>query len=131
METELKKDKFRNAILLALEERRMSELEKIDTGLVRKDAEHLYRALTAKEGGESAMINIIVVRSDKHLVEVLKAFETQKEYRLQNNLPSHPIDVSFATNSAKMGNISGIGLGIDRLLKIINQQTSCLFTDSP
>lgn len=77
MQTELKKDKFRNAILLALEEKRMSENEKLSLDLVRKDAEHLYRALTAKEGGETAMINIIVVRSDKHLAEVLRVFESQ------------------------------------------------------
>ena len=75
METELKKDKFRTAVLLALEEKRMPEGQKLDMSLVRKDVEHLYKALTAKEGGETAMINIIVVRSDKHLVEIMKVFE--------------------------------------------------------
>ena len=75
MQTELKKDKFRNAVLLALEEKRMDENEKLSIDLVRKDAKHLYEALTAKEGGETAMINIIVVRSDKHLAEVLRVFE--------------------------------------------------------
>ena len=75
MQTELKKDKFRNAILLVLEERRMKESEKLDMSLVRKDVEHLYKALTAKEGGETAMINIIVVRSDKHLAEIMRVFE--------------------------------------------------------
>ena len=77
MQTELKKDKFRNAVLLALEERRMAENEKLSIDLVRKDAQDLYRALTSKEGGETAMINIIVVRSDKHLAEVLRIFESQ------------------------------------------------------
>lgn len=77
MQTELKKDKFRNAVLLALEEKRMSENEKLHIDLVRQDALNLYKALTAKEGGETAMINIIVVRSDKHLAEVLRVFETQ------------------------------------------------------
>ena len=77
MQTELKKDKFRNAVLLALEEKRMSESEKLSIELVRRDAQDLYRALTAKEGGETAMINIIVVRSDKHLAEVLRVFESQ------------------------------------------------------
>ncbi|KAL8901355.1 MAG: hypothetical protein Q9207_005234 [Kuettlingeria erythrocarpa] len=75
MQTELKKDKFRNAILLALEEKRQSEKEKLDIGLVRRDAQELYKALTSKEGGETAMINIIVVRSDNHLREVLRTFE--------------------------------------------------------
>ena len=77
MQTELKKDKFRNAVLLALEEKRMSESDKLSIELVRRDAQDLYRALTAKEGGETAMINIIVVRSDKHLAEVLRVFEGQ------------------------------------------------------
>lgn len=75
MQTELKKDKFRTAILLALEQRRMEECEKISTDLVRRDVQDLYRALTSKEGGETAMINIIVVRSDNHLREVLRSFE--------------------------------------------------------
>ena len=77
MQTELKKDKFRNAVLLALEEKRMSESEKLSIELVRRDAQDLYRALMAKEGGETAMINIIIVRSDKHLGEVLRVFESQ------------------------------------------------------
>lgn len=77
MQTELKKDKFRFAILLALEEKRMSESEMLSIELVRRDAQDLHRALTAKEGGETAMINIIVVRSDKHLAEVLRVFESQ------------------------------------------------------
>lgn len=75
MQTELKKDKFRTAILLALEQRRMEECEKISTDLVRRDVQDLYRALTSKEGGETAMINIIVVRSDNHLRQVLRSFE--------------------------------------------------------
>ncbi|KAL8932721.1 MAG: hypothetical protein Q9211_006156 [Gyalolechia sp. 1 TL-2023] len=75
MQTELKKDKFRHAILLALEEKRMSENEKLDIQLVRRDTQELYKALTSKDGGETAMINVIVVRSDNHLREVLKTFE--------------------------------------------------------
>lgn len=75
MQMELKKDKFRNAVLLALEEKRMSNNEKLDVNLVRRDTQELHRALTSKEGGETAMINIIVVRSDNHLREVLRSFE--------------------------------------------------------
>lgn len=75
MQTELKKDKFRNAVLLALEEKRMAETEKLSIDLVQRDSQALYRALISKEGGETAMINIIVVRSDNHLREVLRVFE--------------------------------------------------------
>ena len=75
MQTELKKDKFRNAVLLALEEKRMEEGRGVDIELVKRDVHDLYKALTAKEGGETAMIQIIVVRSDNHLREVLRVFE--------------------------------------------------------
>lgn len=75
MESELKKDKFRTAVLLVLQEKRMANSDKLDMALVRKDVELLHKALTAKEGGETAMINIIVVRSDKHLAEIMKVFE--------------------------------------------------------
>jgi len=75
MKAELKADKFRTAILLALEERRQEENVPLSIDLVRRDVQDLHRALTAKEGGETAMINIIVVRSDKHLREVLQVFE--------------------------------------------------------
>ena len=75
MQTELKKDKFRNAILLALEEKRGDELEKVSKTRVKADVDALYKALVAKDGGETAMIEIIVVRSDAHLREVLRDFE--------------------------------------------------------
>ena len=73
MQTELKKDKFRNAVLLALEERRMSEDEKLSIELVRRDVQDLYKALTSS--AETAMINIIVARSNNHLREALRIFE--------------------------------------------------------
>ncbi|MCJ1337725.1 hypothetical protein MMC09_003008 [Bachmanniomyces sp. S44760] len=75
MEMELKKDKFRNAVLLVLEEKRMDEITPLSSKLIRQDVEELHRALTSKEGGETAMINIVVVRSDTHLREVLRAYE--------------------------------------------------------
>lgn len=53
---------------------------------------------------------------------ILKSFNSEKDYRVKNSLPLHPIDSSFAANSAKLKLNSGIGLGIDRLLKIINQK---------
>ena len=73
MKAELKADKFRTAILLALDERRALESELLDIDVVQSDASKLYRALTA--GSETAMIEIIVVRSDAHLREVLRLFE--------------------------------------------------------
>jgi hypothetical protein len=75
MQTELKKDKFRNAILIALHAKRQDELAPISKSLVAEDVRDLYKALVAKDGGETAMIEIIVVRSDLHLRQVLKQFE--------------------------------------------------------
>lgn len=77
--TELKADKFRTAILLALEERRMPESSPLDIRLVRDDVHQLAQALSSP-GGESDMIKIIVVRSDAHLREVLRLFE--RTYRV-------------------------------------------------
>ena len=79
MKAELKADKFRTAILLALEERRGVEGAGLDLRLVQGDVKDLHAALVAPSGGETAMIQIIVVRSDAHLREVLRVFEA--EYR--------------------------------------------------
>ncbi|ERF74993.1 hypothetical protein EPUS_08038 [Endocarpon pusillum Z07020] len=75
MRAELKADKFRLAILLALEENRMADSAALDPELIAHDVRDLYRALTSRDGGETAMIQIIVLRSDAHLREVLRAFE--------------------------------------------------------
>ena len=74
MKAELKADKFRTAILLALEENRMPESSPLSKSLVKQDVIDLHSALHAP-GGESALISIIVVRSDAHLRQVLKVFE--------------------------------------------------------
>lgn len=74
MRSELRADKFRVAILLALEGQRQDEREPLDRRLVRDDVQDLYRAIV-REGGETAMIHIIVLRSDTHLREVLRTYE--------------------------------------------------------
>ena len=75
MEKELKMDKFRVAVLMALEERRQEEQDIYPMEYRNRDVDMLHRALTAKQGGESAMLEIIVRRSDAHLREVLKTYE--------------------------------------------------------
>ncbi|KAF7718748.1 Uncharacterized protein PECH_004269 [Penicillium ucsense] len=75
MRAELKADKFRTAVLLALEERRQEEREPLDDRLIRQDVQDLHRALVSREGGETAMINVIVTRSDTHLREMLREYE--------------------------------------------------------
>lgn len=75
MEKELKMDKFRNAVLMVLEERRQEEQDSYPMEYRNRDVDMLHRSLTAKQGGESAMLDIVVRRSDAHLREVLKTYE--------------------------------------------------------
>ncbi|KFH46216.1 Annexin A7-like protein [Hapsidospora chrysogenum ATCC 11550] len=81
MRTELKEDKFKKAVLMVLDERRMEELDAygrrlpIDYKLVDHDVDDLRQAVKAEKGGESLMISIVVQRSDSHLREVLKEYE--------------------------------------------------------
>ncbi|KAI0863567.1 Annexin [Xylaria cubensis] len=81
MKTELKEDKFKKAVLIVLEERRMEENDgygrplPIDRRLVEDDVEALWSAVRAEKGGETAMIQIVLLRSDSHMREVLKLYE--------------------------------------------------------
>jgi hypothetical protein len=75
MKMELKEDKFKKAVLMVLEEKRMEESSRIDRDLLEDDVRDLHKAVRADKGGESLMISIIVVRSDTHLREVLRSYE--------------------------------------------------------
>jgi hypothetical protein len=80
MKTELKEDKFKKAVLMVLDEQRMEEYDaygrpnRIDYDLVKDDVKDLRRSVKSEKGGESAMISIVVQRSDTHLREVLRAY---------------------------------------------------------
>lgn len=75
MEKELKMDKFRTAVLMALEGRRQEEQDAYPLEYRARDVDMLDQCLRAKEGGESAMLEIIVRRSEAHLREVLKEYQ--------------------------------------------------------
>ncbi|KAI6778205.1 Annexin A7-like protein [Emericellopsis cladophorae] len=81
MKTELKEDKFKKAVLMVLEERRMDDYDHngrkipLDYKLVDEDVHSLRQAIKAEKGGESLMISIVVQRSDNHLREVLKEYD--------------------------------------------------------
>ncbi|RBR05308.1 uncharacterized protein FIESC28_11393 [Fusarium coffeatum] len=83
MKEELKEDKFKKAVLLVLEERRMEEYDHygrllpIDYALVDHDVADLRRSIKSERGGETAMINIIVLRSNSHLRAILQEYERQ------------------------------------------------------
>jgi Annexin len=75
MDKELKADKFRVAVLTALEERKQEENDVWPIEYRNKDVDTLYDALRRRDGGESAILNIVVTRSNAHLKEVLRTYE--------------------------------------------------------
>lgn len=83
MKHELKEDKFKKAVLMVLDEERMEDLDgygrelPIDGALVEDDVHNLRKAVKAEKGGESAMIGIVVKRSDNHLREILRVYHEQ------------------------------------------------------
>ncbi|KAL7913520.1 Annexin [Trichoderma velutinum] len=83
MKTELKEDKFKKAVLMVLDERRMEEYDyegrrlPLDYKLIDQDVDDLHKAVKSEKGGETMMISIVVQRSDGHLRAVLKEYEHQ------------------------------------------------------
>jgi hypothetical protein len=75
MDKELKADKFRKAVLMALEGERQEESDVWPVEYRNRDVDALYKALKAREGGESAILGIVVMRSDAHLRECLRTYE--------------------------------------------------------
>ncbi|KAJ4373850.1 hypothetical protein N0V83_002589 [Neocucurbitaria cava] len=75
MDKELKADKFRKAILMALEGERQEESDIWPIDYRNRDVDTLYKAIKAREGGESTMLSVVIMRSDVHLREVLRTYE--------------------------------------------------------
>lgn len=96
MKAELKADKFRTAILLTLEERRMPEGLGLDMKKIHEDGLNLYQALN-NPGGESLMLQIVLTRSNDHLKEVLRYYEKSygKNFAREMIRKSQNLVVSF------------------------------------
>lgn len=75
MDKELKADKFRAAVLMALDEKRQEENDVWPVEYRNRDVDTLYNSLRRREGGESAILEIVVMRSDAHLRDCLKTYE--------------------------------------------------------
>jgi hypothetical protein len=81
MREELREDKFKKAVMMVLDERRMDEYDShgrrvpVDMQLVDDDVEALRKAIKAEKGGESLMISVVVTRSDSHLREILNEYD--------------------------------------------------------
>lgn len=78
MKRELKEDKFKTAIMLVLDERKMEEptrMRPLDRRAVERDVRDLYHAIRSERGGETDMIQIVVRGSEAHMREVLRVYE--------------------------------------------------------
>ncbi|KAB2580385.1 Annexin A4 [Lasiodiplodia theobromae] len=75
METELKKDKFRMAILTALDAHRQEEGDVWPLEYRNRDVDAMYDAVRAREGGESDILRIVCTRSDAHLRDCLETYK--------------------------------------------------------
>ncbi|KAF2839148.1 Annexin [Patellaria atrata CBS 101060] len=75
MDKELKADKFRTAVLMALEEKRQDERDVYPEEYRNRDVHTLHNAVKSREGGESTMLQIVITRSDAHLRDILKRYE--------------------------------------------------------
>jgi hypothetical protein len=74
VKSEVKPDKFRLAILLALSESRQSDNAPIDKTLISEDVRALRHALV--EGTEMDVLQIVLVRGNAHLREVLHIYKS-------------------------------------------------------
>jgi len=52
-------------------------------------------------------------------LSIKQSFETEKQYRLKNNLPLHPYSEDFINSCANLPPCSGVGLGLNRLQNLL------------
>lgn len=120
MDKELRADKFRKAVLMALDAQRQEESDVWPAEYRNRDVDTLYKALKAREGGESAILGVVVMRSDAHLRECLRTYERKYQgsfarecLRKSNNLVvSSTISVPFSPLSSHIHRLVSIYLSI-------------------
>jgi hypothetical protein len=99
MDKELKADKFRKAVSLALEANRQEESDVWPAEYKQRDADTLYRAIKAREGGESAMLSVVIMRSDAHLRDVLRGYERTYQSSFARDALRKSNNLVVSTNS--------------------------------
>ena len=113
MDKELKADKFRVAVLTVLEEKKQEESDAWPTEYKNRDVDALYEAIRRRDGGETAILNIVLTRSNSHIRECLKIYErkyqvnfAKEALRKSNNLV---VSICGANRCHSLGadNISG------------------------
>ncbi len=107
-EGELKADKFRYAILLALSEQRQSGEKKkqVSSREVQEDVVALLRAVTSRAGGETAMIDIILLRNDAHLREVMRLHDHAYKSNFAKDVIKKSQNLVVRINLSILSNIS-------------------------
>lgn len=88
LRAELEEDIFKKAILMVLEERRMEEVDPygrllpLNATLIETDVDDLRKAIKSEKGGETVIMEFVILRSDPHLREVLKLYERTHKSKL-------------------------------------------------
>ena len=77
LERELKADKFQAALLMVLGDARQEETDVWPYMSIENDTDVLHNALNTSQGGKTAMLNVVLKRSDTHLREVLRQYESK------------------------------------------------------
>ena len=77
LERELKAGKFRAALLMVLGDVRQEETDVWPYMSIENDTGVLHNALNTSQGGETAMLNVVLKRSDTHLRKVLRQYKDQ------------------------------------------------------
>ena len=124
MKSELKADKFRMAIILALTESRLPDNATQDPELIHKDVRALRRALIDRS--EMDMLYIILMRGNTHLRDVLHVYKgifkenfAREMIAKSRNVIVRPIPLSPASTSVSRTNISIATQG-EILLHVVN-----------
>lgn len=52
--------------------------------------------------------------------QIKQSFEVENQYRLNHHLPTHPYSEEFTTSCSQISPCAGIGLGLDRLSRILS-----------
>jgi hypothetical protein len=111
MDKELRKDKFRTAVLMALEENRQDESDVWPKEYVQRDVDTWAKSLRTREGGETAMLEICVRRSDKHLRECLRLFEKQEGFNFAKEVLKRSSNLVVSCHSPTIKLSTHISIG--------------------
>lgn len=104
----------------------LSPLAKAEGGAVGVD--HCVRPTLQIAARFELYINGIEIANgceeNRNAEQIKSAFENEQQFRLKNNLPLHPYSPKFIDNCAALPPAAGVGIGLERLLMLINGEKS-------